>query len=207
MSRRFHDDTVGRHCCVPAGDQRGMALVSALLLLLVVTIMAVSMFRSFGTQEKIAGNTREKQRATNAAVSAQQYAEWFLSSGTAPASAQCNGLVSSTVGQICTNILPDFTAVPWQNGGAPVGVTYTPFTTNGGNNVQMTVTGNGAPAAGTYYQIPAFYITDLGPQAPAAGTGEVYQIDAVGYGGTANAVSVVESTYLVSTNTAKSPDK
>ena len=37
------------------------------------------MFRSFGMQEKIAGNMREKQRALQAAVSAEQYAEWWLS--------------------------------------------------------------------------------------------------------------------------------
>src|SRR5579864_7550374 len=59
-------------------NQAGMVLISSLLLLLVVTIMALSMFRSFGMQEKIAGNVREKQRALQAANSAQQYAEWWL---------------------------------------------------------------------------------------------------------------------------------
>jgi Tfp pilus assembly protein PilX len=32
------------------------------------------------------------------------------------------------------------------------------------------------------------------------GASELYQIDAVGWGGTANAVAVVESTYLVTPN-------
>ena len=63
--------------------ERGMALITGLLLLLVVTIIAMSMFRSFGMQEKIAGNTREKDRALNAAISAQQYAESWLLSGSA----------------------------------------------------------------------------------------------------------------------------
>ena len=36
--------------------QRGVALVTSLLLLVIITILALSMFRSFGTQEKIAGN-------------------------------------------------------------------------------------------------------------------------------------------------------
>ena len=35
--------------------ERGFVMVSSLLLLLVVTIIAVGMFRSFGIQEKIAG--------------------------------------------------------------------------------------------------------------------------------------------------------
>jgi type IV pilus assembly protein PilX len=40
--------------------QGGMVLITALLLLIVVTILAVGMFRSFGLDEKIAGNMREK---------------------------------------------------------------------------------------------------------------------------------------------------
>ena len=39
--------------------QGGLVLVSSLLLLLVVTILAVAIFRSFGIEEKIAGNQRE----------------------------------------------------------------------------------------------------------------------------------------------------
>ena len=39
--------------------ERGMVLVTSLLLLLVVTILAISMFRSFGVDEKIAGNIEE----------------------------------------------------------------------------------------------------------------------------------------------------
>src|SRR5215468_12550182 len=61
--------------------QQGMALVSSMLLLLIITILVVSMFRSFTIQEKIAGNVREKQRALHAAESAEQYAEWWLTFG------------------------------------------------------------------------------------------------------------------------------
>ena len=202
-------------CSNPAGghlarrdSQRGMALISALLLLIVVTILALSMFRSYGTQEKIAGNTREKQRATNAAISAQQYAEWWLSTGNAPATAACTDIVGSSVGQVCSNLQADFTVVPWT-----AGVTYTQFTTNTGNqDLKQEIDATNTNKRGaSYFATPVFYITDLGKQTVAAAgggnPGEVYQINAMGYGGTANAVSVVESTYLVTTNTAKSPDK
>ncbi len=64
-----------------------MALITGLLLLVVVTVIAVTMFRSFGSEQQIAGNVREKQRAFNAAVSAQQYGEWWLVNGTVPSSA------------------------------------------------------------------------------------------------------------------------
>jgi type IV pilus assembly protein PilX len=177
-----------------------MALITALLLLIVVTIMALSMFRSYGIQERIAGNTRDKQRAINAAESAQQYAEYWLTSTAAPAPAVCGaGSVPDSIGQVCSNPLLAPASLPWASN-----VTYTQFTAAGGNGVTNTVNAT-APTAGSYYQTPSFYITDLGPN---AGTpGEVYQIDAVGYGGTANTVAVVESTFLITSGAAKDPNK
>jgi type IV pilus assembly protein PilX len=184
-----------------ARRQRGMALVTAILLLIVVTIMAISMMRSYGVEEKIAGNTREKERALNAAVSAQQYAEYWLSANTAPVAAACTGVVSSNIGQVCTPppVTPiNFATLPW-----PAGVTYTQFTSDPIAGVTNTVSAVGSQ--GTYYSAPAFYITDLGPN-KGTPVGELYQIDAVGYGGTPNAVAVVESTYVISSNTAHGLD-
>jgi type IV pilus assembly protein PilX len=180
---------------IPA-RQRGMALITGLLLLLVVTIIAASMFRGFGTEEQIAGNTREKQRALNAAISAQQYGEWWLIDGSVPPTVSCSSVVSSDIGQVCTpNPQINFASVPWTlNGVQQVGVQYTPFAQS------QTITGpNGTPSQGSYYGAPAFYITDLGSGTnPNTGTsGELYQVDAYGYGGTANAVAEVESTYIV----------
>lgn len=173
--------------------QHGMALITAMLLLIVVTIMGVSMFRSYGIQERIAGNTRDKQRAISAAESAQQYAEYWLSSTAAPVAAVCNGVVGSNIGQICSNPLATPTSVPWASG-----VTYMQFSTT--NMVNATTA-----TRDSYYATPVFYITDLGPN--AGSPGEVYQIDAVGYGGTGNTVAVVESTYLITAGTAKDPGK
>jgi type IV pilus assembly protein PilX len=181
--------------------QRGMVLITSILLLIVLTIMALSMMRSYGVEERIAGNTREKQRAFNAAVSAQQYAEYWLSSGANTAPATCSGVVPSTTGQVCTNALTSTTlnTLPWA-----AGVTYTQFTANqGGSTVQTTVSAT-SPSVGSYALAPVFYITDLGAP-PAGGTGELYQIDAVGYGGSQGTVAIVESTYVVSTNTPQDP--
>jgi type IV pilus assembly protein PilX len=181
-----------------------MALVTAILLLVVMTVMAISMMRSYGVEERIAGNTREKERALNAAVSAQQYAEYWLSANPAPLPAVCTGLVSSNIGQICSPAatLPqtNFAAVPWTSG-----VTYTQFTSNPINGVTNSLAGVGAALQGTYYAAPVFYITDLGPN-KGTPVGELYQIDAAGYGGTPNAVAVVESTYVITSNTAHSLD-
>jgi type IV pilus assembly protein PilX len=183
-------------------NQGGMALIAALLLLLVVTIMAVSMFRSFGVEEKIAGNTREKQRAINAAVSAQNYAEWFLQQGVIPPATSCTTTTPSSSTQVCNNPPVDFTVIPWN-----VGTTFTQFTTNEGNGVVSVV--NATPTAATiggYYATPMYFITDLGQWPAGSPKGELYQIDALGYGGTPNAVAVVESTYLVSTPGPSDPN-
>lgn len=169
--------------------QRGMVLVTALLLLVVVTIIAVTMFHSFGTQERIASNVREKQRALHAAESAQQYAEWWLSMGNGSIVTNCTTVVPASVGQVCQNKLVDavpnsnITAVPWNIAGTEVGVTYTP--------PEMTIAKTAA--TDTYFQSPSFYISYLG--LADGGKSTVYQIDAVGYGGRPDAVAVVESTY------------
>jgi type IV pilus assembly protein PilX len=172
--------------------QRGIVLMSGLLLLLVITILALAMFRSFGLQEKIAGNVREKQHALHAAEGAQSYAEWWLSTHSATPPVVCSSLLSANLsqGQICSNKLSDTATsvadVPWLASGAPVGVTYNP-------NNALTITT--AAAKDTYYDVPRFYIADVGVSAD--GRGEIFQIDAAGYGSTANTVAVVESTLVV----------
>jgi len=179
--------------------QQGMALVSSVLLLLIITILALAMMRSFGTQEKIAGNVREKQRALHAAVSAQQYAQWWLtaSNNLLTGAVTCGAPLlnaNATEGQICSNTLLSLginvTQVPWTAGGVnggPVGVTWLP--------AGMAIGVGGTSNNPDYYSKPTFYIADLGKAAD--GQGEAYQIDALGYGGSANAVAVVESTYEV----------
>jgi type IV pilus assembly protein PilX len=179
--------------------ERGMALVSSLLLLLIITIIAMSMFRSFGSQEKIAGNLREKDRALLAAESAQQYAEWWLTqpAGSVAASAPVTCAVGAALnanagqGQICTNAsslvnlgINTTQQLPW-----PVSyVQYSPV----GMATPLQAGNNNDPA---YAWTPGFYIVDLGLAADAAG--EAYQIDAFSSGATTGTVAVVESTYEV----------
>ena len=89
------------------------------------------------------------------------------------------------------------TQLPWAISGTPVGFTYTPLDSNG--NAMQVLNGSSVPAgqsAANYYAFaPGFYISYLGPSADAAGT--VFQIDSYGYGGTADSVAVIESTYEV----------
>ena len=179
-------------------SERGFALISSLLLLMIITIIAISMFRSFATQEHVAGNVREKERALHAAESAQQYAEWWLanSPNTSVGAQTCVASVSAsyTQGQIC-NQLPAFPFTTVGPTGWAIQVSYLP--------PGMCVTGCPAPAPNVdppYALTPGFYITDLGRAAD--NLGEAYQIDAYGSGSTAIAavnttVAVVESTYEI----------
>jgi type IV pilus assembly protein PilX len=168
--------------------QQGLVLVTSLLMLVVVTLLAVALFRSFGTGEKIAGNTREKQRALNAAETAEQAAESWLQTGTALAPVVCAGsIVTYPVSQVCTLTMQaqnlDPTVLPWT-----MAVKYTPP-----NMV------TGSTGAGTYINPPQFYITYLGSHPQNGFTISYYQIDAVGFGANANAAAVVEATYSTST--------
>jgi type IV pilus assembly protein PilX len=186
-----------------AHRQNGVVLVTAMLLLIVVTIMALSMFRSYGTEERLAGNTRDKQRAINAAISAQQYAEFSLASGNAPISGLCPAGVLPTGIEVCTNSpAPNFMILPWT-----AGATFSNFTSIPINGISNTLSATGTPdmptVTASYVAAPIFYVTDLGPNAGSP-AGEVYQVDALGYGGTTNTVAVVESTFVVGTNTATS---
>jgi type IV pilus assembly protein PilX len=185
--------------------QQGMVLVSSLLLLIVVTLIALSMFRSFGVQEKIAGNMREKQRAVQAAETAEIFAEnWLLNNAAGTASGTCSTTITvtstnTTQVPICSNTLPqnvaglDVTTVPWFIGGAQVGVSYSPvgltLGTPSTNNVSNP----------TYFGAPTFYISDMGTSPDASYPGEVYQVDSYGYGGNKTTVAEVESTYVVYT--------
>jgi type IV pilus assembly protein PilX len=148
------------------------------------------MFRSFGLDEKIAGNVREKQRALAAAETAEQYAEYWLASGggsgTTPIT--CTGVVLALPGQICNNPLLTPASLPWQYNGGNVGVTYAPSTPSA-MNIETT------PTQGSYYSTPIFYVAYIG--ATPNGLGQIYQIDAAAYGATPDAAAVVEATYLV----------
>jgi type IV pilus assembly protein PilX len=184
--------------------QRGVILITAMLLLIVVTIMALGMFRGYGAQERLAGNTRDKQRALAAAISAQQYAEFQLASGTAPLPGVCPAGILPNGMQVClppaAAPLPNFAAWPaW-----PSGVTYSVFTSNAINGVSNVISATGtrdtATQSASYVQAPVFNVIDLGPNAGTP-AGEVYQVDAVGFGGTSNTVAVVESTFVIGSNT------
>jgi type IV pilus assembly protein PilX len=182
--------------------QRGVALVSAMLLLIVMTILALYMFRSNGVQELIAGNIREKQRAIQTAEAAELYAEMWLttSSNAMTNSVDCSALplVSwPNIPVICSNPLTsvvgaaNVTTLPWTAGAGEVGFAYFPGPITGTGDLTVQATGG----SNTYYQVPRFYIGLV----PSSYNGHqaLFRIDAWNYAGTQNTASVVESNYVV----------
>lgn len=174
---------------VGAKSQNGIALITSLLILVIMTLLALSMFRSFGLQEKIAGNTREKQRSLQTAESALQYGEWWLSQGAETTSGiVCNSVYNANVVgnmQTCANPLLNPTTLPWGARGD-----YLPPT--------MTVAAGGGQTPGgdiNYVSPPSLYINYLGID--LSGKSLMYQVTAAGYGGSANGISVVQSIYAV----------
>jgi type IV pilus assembly protein PilX len=182
--------------------QAGMALVTALLLLLVLTMLGVGMFRSFGLQEHIAGNTRERQRALHAASVAQSYAEWWLTANkgaNAQQGGDCSGgviqVTSTTPPSICTNALSNPTSIPWTNSAS-----YTPPDKSTGTLTQMSTGAANAGNVDNYYYAPNFYIQWVSGFYDKNSGAAVnnYLVDANGYAGTTTAAAVVESSFTVS---------
>jgi type IV pilus assembly protein PilX len=182
-----------------ASKQRGMVLISSMLLLMIVTIFAVSMFRSFGVEERIAGNTRDKERARAAAMTALQYAEWWITQNNWANAGNCAPALlnaNANQGQVClkstglNTYVANVTQVPWTNGAQELGTVYTP---------------PGPPAMNTasaanpdyYYRAPRFYISYISNFNHVVTCGNLYQIDAWGTGSSANTVAEVESTFQV----------
>ena len=177
---------------VPGQRERGYTLIVGLLLLLVLTLFAVGMFRSFGLQEKIAANTRDKQRALEAAQSALQYGEWWLGKGNGSTGTTCTGVNNGNTlanMRVCNIGLLTPATLPWG-----VGTTYLPpfMTANGGGGMA----GASSPAGDINYAgVPGMYINYLG--LTPNGLAQLYQVTAYGYGGDATTAAVVQSTYQI----------
>ena len=193
---------------VCARSARGFVLIASLLLLVVMTLIALAMFHSFGIQELVAGNVREKQRALQSALAAEQYAEiWLTSPGNVLSNTvDCSTVTlqaysSTSVPYICLRPISsvvNVTSVPWTISGAEVGFQFYPGPFTGTGTTSMNISTSGG--ANSYYQVPRFYIGLLSATASQA----VYRIDAWNWGGTQNTAAVVEANYTVTCGTCSS---
>jgi type IV pilus assembly protein PilX len=170
-----------------AAQQRslGFALIISLLFLMIIAILCVMLMRSMGLQGKMAGGFREKGRSFEAAQAALVYAEWWLAQGNGSTGSSCSAVVTSAV--VCSNALSNPTSTSWQNSaGNAVGVVYTP---SGMNIASRGIT--------MFADKPMFYIQFVSLNSSG---NSIYRITARGYGGNAQAVTVLQSTYAMSTS-------
>jgi type IV pilus assembly protein PilX len=190
----------------PRPAQRGFVLITAILLLIVMTLLALGMFHSFGIQELVAGNVREKQRALQSAEAAEQYAEiWLTSEGNVLSnSVDCStthliAYSATAVPYICLkpvaaiNDALNVWTVPWTISNVEVGFTFFPGSTTGTGDMLVSTSGG----INYYYQVPRFYIGLVSNSAIQA----LYRIDAWNYAGTTTTSAVVESNYVVTCTT------
>jgi type IV pilus assembly protein PilX len=166
--------------------QHGYVLVFSILILLLITMMSISMAKSFFLEEGMAGNIREKSRAFNAAQAALAYGEFTAKHNTTPGGVICaaGGLAINTV---CNTTSP-VTVNPTSNTSTLplnmyflVPVSYLNTSMLGG--------------ADTYYAVPGVHVQYLG-RAGNGGSSNLYLVTAFGYGATQNSVAVVQSTYV-----------
>lgn len=175
----------------------GFILISSLFMLIILTLIAVAMGRSFRLEETMSGNSREKNRAMTSAQGALSYAEWWLTQNSSNGTTTCTAGHGTTV-SICTAATGVASGVSAAN--SISGWQYTDYTPtmNSNNIMSFSTTGGVAPTsapAGLYYANPGFNIAYLGID---TGGNSIYQITAFGYGGNQAAFAVVQSTYRLS---------
>lgn len=169
--------------------QKGFILIASLFLLAIMTMIGISMFGGFSTDERMSGNYREKIRSRDAAQTALNAAAYWMSitgntyAGSWSTGANCTAPSSTPI--ICSNAL----AAPAQPSSWTSYVTYTPS--------GMTVKASGgAPVnnVSPYATTPNYYIQYLGQLSP---TSALYRTTAAATGGNAAATSVLQTDYIV----------
>ncbi len=175
-----------RHCGnSPAQRQRGVVLVVALIMLVVITLLGVSAMQVTSLEERMAGNMRDRSLAFQSAEAALRDGERLLTQLALPAFDGTNGLYQAPA----VNALP----VWMQADGRPQDAAFW-------NANARTYTGT---VAGVSAQ-PRYVIEEV---ARLPGVGDslegdtpvpditYYRVTARGLGGSATAVVVLQSTY------------
>jgi type IV pilus assembly protein PilX len=146
--------------------QRGVALVTALMLLIVITLLGLAAVRGTGILQKLTGNFYDREMAFQAAEAAMQAASQQISAGTAVVARNCG-----TGATACYSN-------PFNDGTLPSG------------SIQSVATGTGT---GQFTQVASTFNTGSAPQYvienmgawidPSSDTGVNHTANASNYGG------------------------
>ncbi len=189
----------------PARAQRGFVLITGLLFLVVMTLVALAMFRGTGLMDRISANARDKQRSFEAAQTALQYGEWWLGTQSTLTASACNGVVNGDTPSnihVCSNALgSNFLTAAWPNA-----FTHTPpnMSVNATGTTGGLVSSTDTTSDTKYHLLPGFYLEYLGVSSSTGAP--LYQVTAYGYGGDSTTMTIVRSTYAASkTGTTTAP--
>jgi type IV pilus assembly protein PilX len=161
-------------CPHKRGEQKGVVLVIALILLIVMSLLAVTSMRNASSSESVAGNVRTTELATQAAEIALRHCESsaiMITKGSPAAPNPANYTTTLT----STNLLRAATAVAWQTIGTWDGTSTSVYV------LPSTVVGGST----TYKRPPECMVESLnGAAAPAfsATTTDAFLITARGFG-------------------------
>jgi type IV pilus assembly protein PilX len=170
--------------------QAGYVLITTLMVLVMLTLLALAMYRGFGVQEKMAGATRDKERAFQVAQNTLAYGEWLLLNGTPATGVACSG--SSVVSSLATmRVCNTALSNPIDPDNWSAAQTYTPpsITVAAGGGTYSTSTGLEI----NYAKTPKLYMSYLGLSPD--GKQYLYAVTAAAYGGAGSTVAVVKSVY------------
>ncbi|KAG9571810.1 hypothetical protein KCV01_g19357, partial [Aureobasidium melanogenum] len=192
--------------------QRGVVLITALIFLLLITILAISASGTSLLQQKLAGGLRNAQLAEWSAESALRGAEWRLWQASSDPSTRMVCGTSSLANCFPYTPTPNATVLAFR--------TATGWVTDGGTSYAP-VDYRTASGDGTFglKNNPVYMVEDLGPELPpnagvqaesgatgGRGTGytntnrHVYRITARGMGNNENAIRVLETTFAAKAN-------
>lgn len=175
---------IGRQLALDARRSRGAALVVGLIFLVLLMLIGVTAFNVATQEERMAGNSRDRLRALEAAESALRYCEGLLGNVIAPqfTSTGTNGYYSTSALAQEVWTQPGFS---WTGSGTVV----VPTSLSGLAQQPRCVIErlDGAPVAPSGYSIRA----EL-PQL----TGTAYRITARGVGANTNTTTLVQSYYI-----------
>ena len=175
--------------------QNGFVLFVTLVLLLIMTMLALYMFRGFIIDEKLSGNHREKSRSLDAAQAALNDAQAWMSqqgntyTGNWVTGTSCAGVLA--IPTVCSaainpaDLVTPIASTPRYNYSALPTTILNPSTTGG---------------AGNYFSVPSYYIQYLGTTGtnpPSA----MYQVTTASKGGNDTATTVLQAVYKVTAKT------
>lgn len=156
-----------------AKHQRGASLLIALVFLVIMAMLGVTVANVTTLQERMAGNTRDRDLALQAAELALRDAEKRL-----------EDLVfrGGALTYVATNANDDaFWQTCFEGSAGPCAVKYTPTT-------PLPTDGSGAVASQPQYVVE---------RKPDIGATEIYRVTARGFGGSATSVVIIQAEYAI----------